>query len=331
MNPKEYEKLYMQMCRVAPPAKIFLYGEDSLLKDGLTRGILSRTPKELSAFNSDIIWMDSHPEPKEIFDIIISPPMMANCRVVVLRNFKISRSPEKKITEGLFKIQFPSTTILVVESDELDLKTEEGKKISELFDIHNVPQPKDKELIEWAIFLARREKKKISIDNAGKLVEIAGTSLGILREEIQKLCLSIDGDDILANHINEIVAKSRVAHIFQFSNSVILLDFRTALKIAQELTTFGENYAIILNWVQRDIVNLLRAKIDAKSLTKKLGARSFLSEKISKSASMVKVEKLWEAIDVIHQADMLVKSGKATENTALVWALGMIQSLLSER
>lgn len=331
MTPKEFERLYNQIRQMKPPGKLFFCGEENLLKEGLIRGVLSLVPKELLPFNSDVIWMDSNPDPRNIIDIVISPPMMADCRVVVLRNFKVSRLLEREIIDGFSSIKFPPTTILAVESDELDLKSKENRKVTEIFDVYNISSPEDKELVEWVMFFVRREKKRISVETAAKLVETAGISLGTLREEIRKLCLSVEGEDIRQEHIGEIVAKSRSAHIFQFSNAVISLDFGIATKVALELMSFGENYGVILSWMQKDILNLLWAKIDNKSLSKMLGSRGFLAAKITRSASTVRVEKLLEALDIVYEADALVKSGRANETTALVWALAKTQSLLSGR
>lgn len=328
MTPKQYSIIYKKLSQKKPPAKIYLYGDAQLLKEGIMHGV--RKPIEgIEDFNLDTYWMseqkgsDAH---KRIFDSMISIPMLGDRRIVILRNFSFSKSLEKKILEALKNFQLPDFTILLIDADKLDARTKIGKIVVEKFDTVELNTPSDREMMDWATYFASKLGKRLARNAASELIRLSGISLSALREEIRKLSDFIDGDIITLADVRKSAPHSRSAHIFQFSNAFAKLDFATAMRFALELMDFGEKYSSILFWMNRNLTDLFWASVNPQQLSKRLGRRAFLADSIRSVARKITPHKILGAMEKLHRADMLVKTGSADDKTAIVWAIASIEN-----
>ncbi len=330
MNPAQYIKAYKEFSQISPPAKILLYGDAELLKDGLMQSF-KKTIEGMEDFALEVFWMtelkgkDAH---KVVFDSLLSLPMLSDKRVVILRNFDITRSTERKILSGLNEFAFPDSAIFVVESSKLDMRHKESKQISKMFRTVELATPNEKEMSEWITYFARRAGKRITISAVRELISLAGISLSTIREEINKMANYVDENTIQVSHIREVAAQSRSAHIFQFANAVQMLDLTKAMKLAMELMDFGEQHSVILSWMNRSLTDLLWAKIDPAGLPKRMGRRAFLARKITPVSRKLDRNALLETISSLHSADMMVKKYSVDGRTAVVWALSQAKELL---
>jgi len=331
MTHTQYIRHYREFEAFSPPMRLFLYGECGLMKENLIIA-LKKAMQGFEDFNMDVIWMnemrgkDAH---KKIFDSLLQLPMLGDRRLLILRSFDISRAVERKVIDGLSKMDFPETSILAIEAQSLDKRWKEGKKIVESFRIVELKTPNRRDMADWIVHFARREGKKIKSSAVQELINLSGISLSVVREEIRKLATYIDGDTIDVSHIREAVAQSRAAHIFQFSNAFIALDFNGAMKTAMELMDFGEEPGIILSWMHRGLSDFLWARIDSQGLSKRMGSRAFLAKQIRTAVRNIKSMQIMEAMQCLHHADMMIKSSAADKRTSVAWAIGKISDLLS--
>ncbi|RKZ26225.1 DNA polymerase III subunit delta [bacterium] len=332
MNPAQYIRTFKELSQTSPPAKIFLYGDAKLLKDGLMRAFRKQV-EGMEDFALDVFWMNelkSKDDYKVIFDSLLSLPMLSDRRIVILRNFDVSRATEKKIIEGLANFSFPDTAMLIVESESLDMRRKEGRAISKMFRTIELPTPGEREMVEWISYFARRAGKKMTISAAKELINIAGISLAAVREEVEKIVNFVEDDFIRVEDVRQVCAHSRSAHIFQFANAVQSLDFDLAMKLSIKLMNFGEQHSVILSWMNRSLGDLLWAKIDPNGLAKRLGKRAFLAQKIKNAAQPLDREKIISALALLHQADMMVKKSSADPKTAVIWAIARTKEILAE-
>lgn len=331
MTPKEFIQFYKQVMSQSPPIRFLFAGECQYMKEVLLRGF-KRTVAGFEDFNLETFWMDDKPDIFAIINSLVTFPVMGDRRIVILRAFEPSRANEQRFISKLASMDFPKTTVLLAESKSPpDRRTKTGKNIAKLFQIFDFPMPNQREMLEWVYFFVMRNKKKITPKAANNLVEKAGVSLLDIRSEIEKLVSYVESERIDVGDVEDVVSHSRSAHIFQFSNAFIELDFRKATKLATELMSFGETYAVILSWIRRGLGDMVWAKVSPGKLGEKLGRRAFLAERLVRSARRIDIEHLFSALKVLHEADMLVKSGSADEKTAVVWALGTIEKVLSAR
>ena len=195
MNRAQYQKIYRKIAALSPPAKIYIYGDAQLLKDGLIQGV-KKTVTGFEEFNLNVFWMNelrSADGIKEIFDAIIAFPMMTDRRVVILRNFTFSRPIEKKFVESLENFDFPNSTVLLIEADELKKNIKAGKIIASQFETIELSTPSDKDLLDWVAYFCTRAGKKIQRGAAVELINLSGATLSALRQEIYKLANFVEG------------------------------------------------------------------------------------------------------------------------------------------
>jgi len=330
MTPRIYSQQYTKLSNLAPPAKVYLYGDAQLLKEGFMRGV--RTAVEgYEDFNLDVFWMNElkgsnvH---KRIFDSLLMLPMLGDRRVVILRNYTFSHALEKSVINGLKSFQFPETAILAIEADKLDLRTEIGKYVKKEFDVFKLDTPSDKAMQKWVEYFASKMDKKITIGAAQELVKLSGISLSAIREEIRKLANYIEADTISATDIRDSASHSRATHVFQFANAFGALDFKFATKLALELLDFGEGYSTIFFWMRLGLSDLLWARLDPEGLGERLGRRKFLAGKLIPKARKLSTHAILSSIENLHKLDILVKSSAADDRTVVIWALGNVQNEL---
>ena len=335
MNRAQYQKIYRKIAAVSPPAKIYIYGDAQLLKDGLIQGV-KKTVAGFEEFNLNVFWMNelrSADGIKEIFDAIIAFPMMTDRRVVILRNFTFSRPIEKKFVESLEDFDFPNSTILLIEADELKKNIKAGKIIASQFETIELSTPSDKDLLDWVAYFCTRAGKKIQRGAAVELINLSGATLSALRQEIYKLANFVEGDTITLADVRQSAAHTRTAHLFEFSNAFGALDFQRALKIALELVEYGENYSVIFSWMFRSLSDMMWALTDPAGLRARLGRRAFLAPRITAAARGLSPQKILAAVEKLHRIDMMVKSGALESSDSkgpVVLALAEIPQILSQ-
>ncbi len=328
MLPKDFSDIYKKLSNQNPPDRFFFCGDSTYMKEIIIRG-LKKSVGDFRDFNLDVFWMNDKPDFKAILDSILQYPMLGTTRLVILRNFNPEGSIEKKFIQTFDEIRWSESTIMVVESAKKpDSRSKIGNAIKQIFNIYDFSIPNDREMVQWVNYFAKRIKKKIPPKAAQELIKQAGVTLMTLRVEIIKLSIFAENDIISFEDVQEVVAHSRSAHIFQFSNSFLAFNFPDACKLAMELLDYGESYSTILAFMRINLSDLLWAKISPEKLTKKLGKRSFLAKKFIEFSNRTTTEKLLRAIKSLHEADIMVKSGLSDEKTVTAWVLGNVQMIL---
>ena len=83
-----------------------------------------------------------------------------------------------------------------------------------------------------------------------------------------------------------------------------------------------------MNWLGRTIYDLLWVRLEPQNIQRRFGRRAFLAKRMLPQARRLKPEALLAALAALHDADMMLKTS-ADPKTAVVWALGKVQKLLT--
>lgn len=234
------------------PEKYFCCEALRLLKQGLIAS-------EAIAFN----YTELSGESDSIEDIIAALntfPMMSPLRLVYVSNAaKMVKEAQERLIDYLGNPCLKS--VLVLEADELDRRTGFFKALKELACILDFPKLKNYELERWVAEYVHKRGFNVSPASIKKLVDLAGSDLQTVVNEIEKLLLfSGSRRNISDSDIENLVSRSRQHGIFELTTAIGMRDRIGALIHLNSLLDAGEKPLMILSMLARHFRKVLIAK-----------------------------------------------------------------------
>jgi DNA polymerase-3 subunit delta len=223
----------------------YLYGEESFLIDMLQDEIEKLIPEDQKDFNFDLIY-GNESNPAQVLNIASSYPMMAEKRIVIVRDFlKLDENTEgegiKEFT-GYFENPNPTTILCLVDTKFPDKRRDPGRylnknKKSEKFGLYEFEKIDERNLPDWIIDWTRHShKRQINPEAAQVLAQLVGQDLKLLSSEIDKLCTFVDtSQPIEVDHVKKITQSYRDYNVIELKNAVIKRDLDQALRIAEQM------------------------------------------------------------------------------------------------
>lgn len=151
--------------------------------------------------------------------------------------------------------------------------TGEQKVVRDIFEAakkSNVPcikfsTPKAYQLPRWIQNRMNRSGKSISLEGAKYIVEIVGTDLYILDEELEKLSLAVPGENITIEDIYTFVAGSHPSSPFEIMDALASGKPHLAFMKLMEIIETGEQPVAFLGLLARHVRLLWQIKILEKA------------------------------------------------------------------
>ncbi len=336
MTVSEYSQNYKLICSANPPAKFFLCGDAQLFKDGMLRGAKASIAGT-EEFNLDTFWMNDVKNEdgiKKIFDAILQFPMLGDRRVVILRNFSLGTGKTDicaKFIEKFEKFKFPASTLLVIESEKLDMRTKAAKFIASVFKIVELNTPDGEEVFGWIDYFAKGVGKRIDRRAAEKLVEVSGISVAALREEVRKIADFAESDVIRLEDVENAASQSKSGHVFQLADAVLRCDFEKAMRTTLSLIDFGESFSAILFWLNKSVNDLLWFRIDANGAQARFGKRYFVIRHVQSTAAKLDIQSICACFTALHEIDIMTKTSIIDDRSAAILAISHLSKNLSTR
>jgi DNA polymerase-3 subunit delta len=167
-------------------------------------------------------------------------PMMSPIRLVVVHD--IENLPESE-HEGLVAyLQRPAThSLVVLIASDLDKRTVFCRRVFEFSCVLEFPELKDYALKSWAEDYIRRQGRKISQAALNRLLDLAGSDLLSLVNELEKLFIYAgDSKEISESVIDQLVPSSRAHKLYELTDAIGRKDRRNALLLIGNLLQSGE-------------------------------------------------------------------------------------------
>jgi DNA polymerase-3 subunit delta len=205
-------------------------------------------------------------------------PFLSQCRVVIVEGADTFVSEHRPALEAY--LTKPSTVGLLI----LDVKTfiettrlaralPTGAKVV----CKTLPAYKLYELRPWCIEWARTTyNKKLSSEAADQLLDLVGSSMGLLDQELGKLATAVGAKpEIGAEDVDRFVGRSKAADVFRIMDAIGMGRASEAISIVEELFTEGEDPMAILGPLTaqlRKLVMVARLTPDRMSLPQAMDA-----------------------------------------------------------
>ena len=225
----------------------FLHGEEEFFLDKIQDTVESLIPKDQKDFNFDLLY-GRDVTPEKVLSIIRSYPMMAEQRIVILRDFKelggYGNSDEGYggVVNDLipyFEQPNPTTLFVILDTKKPSGRTKLGKalKNSEHVGLHEFEEVPDYRLPDWIIsWASSHHNKQIEPPAAQMLAQYVGNSLQLLSTEIDKVCTFVDtSDTITESEIKKIIGLYREYSVFELKDAMFSRDLEESLFIAEQM------------------------------------------------------------------------------------------------
>ncbi|HLR25688.1 MAG TPA: DNA polymerase III subunit delta [Fodinibius sp.] len=224
----------------------FFCGEEEFFLDKLQEAVEAMVPEDQKDFNFDLLYGRDITSEK-LLSIIRSFPMMADRRVVILRDFKqlgdimADAAMQGDVNDLLpyFDQPNPSTLLVCIDTKKPSGRTKIGKAFqkhnnSGFYEFKEVP---DYRLPDWIIDWAKKKHDKtIRPPGAQMLAQYVGSNLQLLSTEIDKVCTFVDSSKTIKEEdIKKIIGLYREYSVFELKDALFSRNTDQALFIAEQM------------------------------------------------------------------------------------------------
>lgn len=276
-------------------------------------------------------------------DTIDSFPMMAERRMVVVRDLDVFKPPAA-LKEQLPDIlsDLPDFVCLVFYYDTIALKPDKRTKlysaITKVGCIADFSHLERHDLIPWVKRHVRAAGKQIDNNTCDYLLFICGTSMTNLLLEIEKACAHSATDSVQKSDIDAVCTKVLDAVTFDLTDAITAQRFDRALGLVNELIAQKNEPIVLLAAVARHIQRLYAARLALEShsseqqLMELLGSKSpYYARKMQQSAAQLSVKWLRRALLLCGESDVAMKSAGSDRQKVLELLLLQLATNLKER
>jgi len=298
-------------------------GEDAYLRGNALSALLDAalTPA-VRPFNLDVFRGGETP-PGDIADRMLSFPMMAARRVVVVRECDQLNEAAARLLFPLLESP-PETTTSVFVGDKVDGRKKFFSTLQKAARVLEFKPMKGREVLSWVQERLRASGKRASQEALHLFCERAGADLGVLAGEIDKL-LAFSGDRqaIDREDVEQVVGVSAESSIFDLTDAVGARDAGRALYALRRVREAGERGGGILWQLTQHVHRLMKvktlkdSKVSEKDLPGRLALPPFVAAKYVGQARNFSYPDLWRAYEALVAAEDHLKSGYQTEETVL--------------
>jgi DNA polymerase-3 subunit delta len=215
------------------PAYYFL-GAENVLKDEATTALLDKAlDPGLRDFNLDIRSAQQL-EPEDVLSLCTTLPMMAERRVVVVRDVEAwkRKTRGKKAVLGYLEKPIPETVLVLVQGPAADAK--DDKPDADLAK-HTYTVEFAELTVEEATRWLAKEARSLGVTFAPgaeqHLLKVVGTDLGALRSELQKLSGLGSEGPVTLERVGDLVGVRHGETAHDWRNAVMTGDTAIALRL----------------------------------------------------------------------------------------------------
>lgn len=320
----------------------YLHGEEMFLIDLIQDEIEKILQPGEKDFNFDLLYAGEI-TPDKVLNIAGSFPMMAERRIVIVRDFlKFDDPPDgNRCIEFLdyLKHPNPSTTLCIIDRKFPDKRRGLGKYINSKeathhIGIHDFPSIPESELPDWVIKWAEyTHNRKISVNAAQLLSHLVGQDLKLLSTEIEKLCTFVDTKELIdESHVKKITESYREYNVFELKEAVISRNLEQSLMIAEQMLlksnnstgevfkTVGFFYSVFSNIWQ--ICRFREKGLSKAQIQEKIGEkRTYIFNKQFFEASKFHLSEMSNIFEALLDTDRSLKGFSTMDNPTIFFLL----------
>ncbi len=313
MKKGEYKSVYL------------LYGEEAFLRDYYKKALTEKLlDPDLADFNYKEYTMDK-PDTEDISMFLSSYPCMSEKKVLYIKDSDIFYKCNESMREDWKEIfsDIPDYAVIIFSETNIDKRSALYKYVTEHFCADEFPFQKEVDLINWIERYAKSKGAGISKEAAKYLIDCCGTSMYMLKNEIEKLSSYCQESKVIKEKDIDICSCKMVeSKVFEMLDAFLEKDAKrggdlyAALKLLKE-EPIAINGAIFAKFNQLKKVLLFPKGTHASVIAREFGERDFLVKMWQKQADKTNLEKVNKILELSADTDHRIKSGLSDSWAAL--------------
>jgi len=220
MPAQSFDAFFRSLPKGAPARAYYFHGPEDLLKDEALRAVLDQAlDPSLRDFNLDQR-SAGQLDADELFALCTTLPMMAERRVVVLREVEaLKRKPKMRsaLLEYLGR-PAPDTVLVLIQGANEEAEDKEIAKAAVAVACEPLPEER---VLKWLDRRAKGLGLELPDDAARHLVRAVGGELASLAAELDKLAALPAGEPLTVERVGELVGVRHGETIFDWRDAVL--------------------------------------------------------------------------------------------------------------
>jgi DNA polymerase-3 subunit delta len=291
----------------------FLFGEEEYLKEELATSLVNaHLDPSTRDFNYDQI-RGGDTTPEALASIIATPPMMAEWRVVVVRDAQAlaTSSKTRAVIEDALDRTPPGLALILVATLPDKAKAQIYERLKKQAVAVAFPLLNAADVPGWLMARAKADGYELQAKAAQAMGSAMGAELGVLLQELKKLYeFTSDRKKITLDDVTQIVGSVPRQNRWEWFDMMGERRFREARAALPILLDAGETGVGLIIGVGSHFIRLgILASGGEKALESALPAhQKWLANRLSRQARKWKTAELESAIEDLLRADRLLKS-----------------------
>ncbi len=315
----------------------YLFGEEEFYLDQLLDKFTEVLPVHERDFNFDLLYGQDVTLGK-VVSIAKSYPMMAERRVLIIRNFLQAGKGGEDLQNFIHYLEHPNPTCLLVlfDTGKPAANTNLGKALAKNKNVgyHQFESLADYLIPDWVIaWVKSHHKKQIAPAAAQLLAQFVGNNLQLLSTEIDKVCTFVDTSDSVSEaDVKKIIGSYREYTAIELKEAIVKRNLERALYISEQMlqhakSDTGELIRLVgfFNSVFTNIwqIRRLAEKGQSKSqIQSELGiASAWYFNKLWDDAANFSYSDMPRVFEALLDADRSIKGFSTLDSTSILFFL----------
>lgn len=323
---KQNEKNAMEIMNAQIEAGAFarlylLYGEEAYLVHQYRDKLLSAVTDVNDTMNFSR-FIGEKPDTIQIIDFCETMPFLAERRVVLVEGSGLFKTSCEEFTDKVSAI--PDTAILIFVESEVDKRGRLYKTVAKYGEALAFETPDDRTLAVWIKSQFKANGKQAEDVAIFKLIEVTGSDMIWIKNEIDKLvCYCADRDIITARDVEALCVGNTEGRIFEMIEATSRKQQDRALHLYHELLQNREPAMRILFLLARQFDMMLKTKLcleehksDAQ-IASIIGVPAWSVKKYREQCQTYNRAELKRILESCQEIDYKIKTGQTTDVIAV--------------
>ncbi len=298
-----------------------IYGDEGYLRENYRKKLIKALVKEGDNLNfSSFTGKDT--DINEVISLSQTLPFMAPKRVVCVKNSYFFKNACDELSEYLADVS--TDTVLIFDEEAVDKRSKNYKGAAKYDGILEAKEMTEAELKKWIAAYFSKNGKKIRESTAELLISRAGTHMGQLSAEINKVIGYVGDREVVEDSdITEICIRTPSDSVFAMIDAMASKKQREAVGMYYEMLETKQNPFGILSLIERHfriliiVKDMTEKKFTSDETAKAASIPPFTVRNYRNQASRYSRHTMKEILDACVQAENDVKSGKISDSLAV--------------
>ncbi|WP_374035419.1 DNA polymerase III subunit delta [Bdellovibrio bacteriovorus] len=320
------QKFYRDLEKGQTAPLYFLFGEEPyLLNQSVERFKYAVLTEGAVDFNYSLFYA-SDADVVSVRDAVETLPMMAQRRLVILKEAQELTDKEWAELETLFETPVDSTVFVILAS-RVDKRKKQIRLLLDKADCVEFKKPYENQIPSWINYIAQSLGLTISNDAILLLHKLVGHHLTEIEGELKKLGEFVGERRIEVADVAQAVSRSKEENVFDFTKAIGENDRVKALELLVHLLDQGQNEIGIVSLVARHVRILLTLKrgmeegLHGAKLAHFAQVPPYFLESYLDQARLWTAKKLEQTLVVLSETDKALKSSPLSSH---IWLENLV-------